>query len=99
MLDVNLGSDGANAEELRLEFGAPLHMNGRAVIMHAARKVPASIQAVLSKRALSAMDLSKILMHQANANLIVKIAQTLGWRRSCFIPTLRGTGIRAPPRC
>jgi 3-oxoacyl-[acyl-carrier-protein] synthase-3 len=78
VLDVNLGSDGSNAGELRLEFGAPLHMNGRAVIMHAARKVPASIQAVLSKRSLSANDLSKILMHQANANLINKIAQVLG---------------------
>lgn len=78
VLDVNLGSDGSNAAELRLEFGAPLHMNGRAVIMHAARKVPASIQAVLGKRSLSARDLSKILMHQANANLINKIAQVLG---------------------
>jgi 3-oxoacyl-[acyl-carrier-protein] synthase-3 len=78
VLEVNLGSDGANAADLRLEFGAPLHMNGRAVILHAARKVPASIQTVLGKRSLSANDVSQILMHQANANLLAKIGQTLG---------------------
>ena len=78
ILDFELGTDGSNAGELRLEFGAPLHMNGRSVIMHASRKVPAAINAVLTRAGLTAVDLCTILIHQANANLIAKIAQTLG---------------------
>ncbi|WP_031497045.1 3-oxoacyl-ACP synthase III family protein [Bryobacter aggregatus] len=78
MVDFELGSDGASALELRLDFNAPVYMNGRMVIMHAARKVPAAILAVLRRAGLEASDVHTFLMHQANSNLITRIAQTLG---------------------
>lgn len=77
IVDFELGTDGSNASELRLEFGSPVHMNGRTVILHAARKVPAVIQSVLQRNGLQAAGVPHFLMHQANANLIQKIAQTL----------------------
>jgi 3-oxoacyl-[acyl-carrier-protein] synthase-3 len=78
IVDFHLGSDGSNAAELCLEFSSPVHMNGRAVIMHAARKVPAAIRAVLERQGLEPARIDHFLMHQANANLINKIAQALG---------------------
>ncbi len=92
IVDFELGTDGSNASELRLEFGAPLHMNGRSVIMHASRKVPAAINAVLSRAGLAAADLRTILMHQANANLIAKIAQTLGVEAGKFYSNIARYG-------
>lgn len=78
IVDWELASDGSTAADLRLEFGAPVHMNGRVVIMHAARKVPAAIAALLARNAVAAADVRVFLMHQANANLLAKIAQTVG---------------------
>ena len=45
-----LHSDGSFAQDLRLEFGEPLHMDGRVVIMQASRKLPAVIREVLDHR-------------------------------------------------
>lgn len=78
IVDWELGTDGTTAAELRLEFGAPLHMNGRVVIMHAARKVPAAIATLLERNHVAPADIGVFLMHQANANLLAKIAQTVG---------------------
>jgi 3-oxoacyl-[acyl-carrier-protein] synthase III len=72
-----LHSDGAFSDALRLEFGQSIHMDGRAVIMHAARKVPAAIREVLERGSRMADSIGAFLMHQANQNLIAKIARTL----------------------
>jgi 3-oxoacyl-[acyl-carrier-protein] synthase-3 len=72
-----LHSDGAFSDALRLEFGQSIHMDGRAVIMHAARKVPAAIREVLERGGRTPDSIGAFLMHQANQNLIAKIAQTL----------------------
>lgn len=75
--NFRLHSDGAFAENLRLEFNQPLQMNGGAVIMHAIRKVPEVIREVLQPGGLTPSAVSAFLMHQANQNLILKIAKTL----------------------
>jgi 3-oxoacyl-[acyl-carrier-protein] synthase III len=49
IVDAVLHTDGAFAEDLRLEFEAPLTMNGRSVIMQASRKIPGAISEVLQK--------------------------------------------------
>jgi 3-oxoacyl-[acyl-carrier-protein] synthase-3 len=92
IVDFVLASDGANAQELRLEHSGPVLMNGRVVIMHAARKVPAAIQALLQKNDLAPATISTFLMHQANANLIGKIAQTLGVDASLFYANISRYG-------
>ena len=72
-----LHSDGNFAEDLRLEFGQPLFMNGRAVIMQVSRKLPKVIEEVLEAGGVSAAKVDAFLLHQANQNLIVKVAQSL----------------------
>ena len=70
-------TDGAFAENLRLEFGAGLSMDGRTVIMQASRKIPRAITEVLEKSGRGAGDVDVFLMHQANWNLMVRVAQAL----------------------
>jgi 3-oxoacyl-[acyl-carrier-protein] synthase-3 len=92
ILDFELGSDGANAGDLTLEFGAPVHMNGRTVILHASRRVPAAIQKLLERNHLKAEQMQTFLMHQANSNLLAKIAQTLAVRREKFFSNIARYG-------
>ncbi|MDZ4800267.1 MAG: ketoacyl-ACP synthase III [Bryobacteraceae bacterium] len=75
--DVVLCSDGAFAEDLRLEFGESVTMNGRSVIMQASRKIPRAISEVLERNAVAPEDVICFLMHQANQNLIMKVAAAL----------------------
>jgi 3-oxoacyl-[acyl-carrier-protein] synthase-3 len=77
IIDAVLHSDGAFAEDLRLEFDAPLAMNGRSVIMQASRKIPGAITEVLQKNSKSAASVEIFLMHQANQNLIDRVARAL----------------------
>lgn len=78
ILDSVLHTDGANREDLALEWGAPLKMNGLTVILQAARKLPAVIGEVLQRGNIAAADVRQFVMHQANQNLIMKVAKTLG---------------------
>jgi 3-oxoacyl-[acyl-carrier-protein] synthase-3 len=72
-----LRSDGTFAQDLRLEFGEPLHMDGRVVIMQASRKLPAGIRELLDHRQLPAAAVGAFIMHQANQNLIDRVAKAL----------------------
>ena len=92
LIDIELGSDGSNAGDLCLEPGKPLSMNGRMVIMHAARKVPAAIRKVLERNGIEPADVSAFLMHQANQNLIVKIAASLGVDAGSFYSNIARYG-------
>ncbi len=78
ILDAAIYSDGAFSEDLKLEFDRPLEMNGRAVILQASRKIPRAIQEVLARNGRAPADVEAFLMHQANLNLIVRVAQALG---------------------
>jgi 3-oxoacyl-[acyl-carrier-protein] synthase-3 len=72
-----LHSDGANAENLKLEFGANIHMDGMVVIKHASQKIPGVITEVLATAQVAASAIHIFLMHQANQNLIVRVAKAL----------------------
>jgi 3-oxoacyl-[acyl-carrier-protein] synthase-3 len=71
-------SDGAFAADLRLNWGGPLQMNGRSVILQAGRKLPAGITEVLGRAGIAAAHVEVFLVHQANKNLIDRVAQSLG---------------------
>jgi 3-oxoacyl-[acyl-carrier-protein] synthase-3 len=92
VIDAELGSDGAFAEDLKLEHGAPLFMNGRSVILQASRKIPAAITALLKRNELTAADVPVFLMHQANQNLIDRVAQALEVEPSRFFSNIRQYG-------
>jgi 3-oxoacyl-[acyl-carrier-protein] synthase-3 len=78
IVDFALATDGDFAETLRLDFDAPLHMDGRSIILQASRKLPRIISEVLERNHLKADAIGTYLMHQANLNLITRVAQSLG---------------------
>jgi 3-oxoacyl-[acyl-carrier-protein] synthase-3 len=75
--DVSLSTDGNYAEALQLPHGGAIQMKGLDVIIQASRKIPRSIKDLLEKNHLKPADVSLYLMHQANVNLIRKVATAL----------------------
>ncbi len=70
-------SDGSFADALKLEFDQPLQMNGGVVILQASRKIPAGIDEVLKQHGRRPDEVGVFLVHQANRNLIVRVARAL----------------------
>lgn len=78
VLDSVLHTDGAFRDDLVLEWDSPLRMNGLTVILQAARKLPGVIEEVLKRQNIAAKDVTQFVMHQANQNLITRVAKALG---------------------
>ncbi|HWF45424.1 MAG TPA: ketoacyl-ACP synthase III [Bryobacteraceae bacterium] len=92
IVDSVLHSDGAFADDLRLDMNGRLGMNGLTVIMQASRKIPTAIQEVLKKQQTAAADIAVFLMHQANQNLIDRVARALGVPGSRFYSNISHLG-------
>jgi 3-oxoacyl-[acyl-carrier-protein] synthase-3 len=92
VVDSALYSDGSFAEDLKLELERPLEMNGRTVILQASRKIPRAVVALLERNGRAAADVGYFLMHQANQNLIVRIAAALGVGAERFYSNIRRYG-------
>jgi 3-oxoacyl-[acyl-carrier-protein] synthase-3 len=86
--DSILCSDGDFAEILRLDVDAPLFMDGRSVIMQVSRKLPRAIQDLLDRNGRKATEIEVFLLHQANLNLITKVARVLGAQEARFFRNL-----------
>lgn len=84
IVDCALHSDGSYAADLRLEFSGGVLMNGRSVIMQAARKIPAVISEVLDRNGIKPAEVAAFIMHQANQNLIDRVARSLDVESSKF---------------
>ncbi len=74
--DSCLHTDGNSAEALGVQNGR-IYMEGSVIIRHATRKMPEAMAELLTRNALSAESIGAFLLHQANLNLITRIAQTL----------------------
>src|ERR1700724_2895401 len=92
VVDSALYSDGSFAEDLKLELERPLVMNGRTVILQASRKIPRAVVELLERNGRAAADVGYFLMHQANQNLIVRIAAALGVGAERFYSNIRRYG-------
>jgi 3-oxoacyl-[acyl-carrier-protein] synthase III len=92
IIDSVLHSDGAFADDLRLDFDAPLAMNGRSVILQASRKLPSGIGELLQKHARTAQSVQVFLMHQANQNLMDRVARALDVAAARFYSNIRRCG-------
>ena len=92
VVDSALYSDGSFAEDLKLELEMPLQMNGRTVILQASRKIPRAVVELLERNGRIAADVGYFLMHQANQNLIVRIAAALGVGAEKFYSNIRRYG-------
>jgi 3-oxoacyl-[acyl-carrier-protein] synthase III len=77
ILDSVLHSDGQFRDDLAFDGASPLRMNGLTVIMQAARKLPSAIEEVLARQGMAAQDVAAFLLHQANQNLLVRVAKVL----------------------
>ena len=80
MRDAVLQSDGTGADILHMQGAgddARLHMDGGSVILRASRKLPAVTQMLLTRNGLVPDAVAHFVMHQANLNLITKVAATL----------------------
>jgi 3-oxoacyl-[acyl-carrier-protein] synthase-3 len=84
IVDSVIRSDGEFASALRLDLDSPLHMEGRTIILQASRKLPRAILEVLDRNRVKAVEIGTFLMHQANLNLIARVAQALGVPESRF---------------
>ena len=78
ILDAVLHTDGQYRDSLAFDWRAPLRMNGLSVILQAARKLPSSIEEVLGRQKVAAADVAVFLLHQANQNLLLRVAKSLG---------------------
>jgi 3-oxoacyl-[acyl-carrier-protein] synthase-3 len=90
--DSLLASDGSLAETLRLDLDAPLYMDGRTIILQAARKIPRAISELLERNRVTVADVETYLMHQANWNLIVRVARSLGVPEDRFFRNIQRYG-------
>jgi 3-oxoacyl-[acyl-carrier-protein] synthase III len=82
--DVSLSTNGNFADALKLSHGGSIEMKGLSVILQASRKIPRSIQDLLTKNNLKPSDVGTYLMHQANLNLIRKVALALAVPEQSF---------------
>ncbi|HYL36377.1 MAG TPA: ketoacyl-ACP synthase III [Bryobacteraceae bacterium] len=92
IVDHVLHSDGTFADDLKLDFDAPLVMNGRSVIMQASRKIPAAISEILARNRKPASAVEVFLMHQANQNLIDRVARAVEVAPAKFYSNIRRYG-------
>jgi 3-oxoacyl-[acyl-carrier-protein] synthase-3 len=76
--DFVIRSDGEFLEALSLDLASGLHMDGRTIILQASRKLPRAISEVLDRNRSKPKDVGAFVMHQANLNLIARVAQALG---------------------
>jgi 3-oxoacyl-[acyl-carrier-protein] synthase-3 len=78
ILDAALHTDGQFLQDVGWDGSSSLRMNGLSVILQASRKIPAAISEVLARQNVAASDVQAFLLHQANQNLLVRVAKALG---------------------
>jgi 3-oxoacyl-[acyl-carrier-protein] synthase-3 len=88
VVDSILSTDGDFRELLRLDLDAPLEMDGRAIILQASRKLPRVISELLARHQYTPAQVGTFVMHQANLNLITRVAQSLGVPETKFFRNL-----------
>lgn len=78
LLDARVTTDGTFADALYLEPGGPLRMQGREVIMQASRQLPRAVTEILAAHGRTPADVGLFVFHQANLNLLTRVAAQLG---------------------
>jgi 3-oxoacyl-[acyl-carrier-protein] synthase-3 len=89
--DSSLFTDGNSSEILSVQDNT-FFMDGQAVIMHASRKMPRSILELLARNEIQASEVEAFLLHQANLNLIVRVAAGVKASRDRFFTNIANYG-------
>lgn len=90
LIDAALHSDGQYRGDLK--YDGSLSMNGLNVILHASRKMPAVMQEVLDRNQVDANQVTAFLVHQANLNLLTRVAKSLGVEPGKFFSNIANYG-------
>jgi len=77
ILGSALHTDGQFRGDLSYDWSSPLKMNGLTVILQASRKLPGVISEVLDTQGMAASAVGTFLLHQANHNLLTRVAKAL----------------------
>ena len=85
--DSCMFTDGAVSETLFVQDGR-FYMDGSAVILHASRKMPRAINELLSRNKIAVAEVETFLLHQANLNLITRVASGLKAPRERFFTNI-----------
>jgi 3-oxoacyl-[acyl-carrier-protein] synthase-3 len=72
------GTDGRLSNDLRVDDGGRLAMNGRSIFTFSATMVPACVQEVLAANRLSLEDSDRIVLYQASRYIVEAIGERLG---------------------
>lgn len=89
--DSCLFTDGSSAEILSVR-DEHFNMDGSAVILHASRKMPRAINELLTRNQLTASQVETFLLHQANLNLITRVAGALKTPQDKFFTNIARYG-------
>ena len=89
--DSCIFTDGNIAEALSIDNNL-IRMDGAAIIRHVSRKLPQAITSVLERNRIGAPDVGTFLLHQANLNLITRIAKSLGAPTERFFANIQRYG-------
>lgn len=92
IIDSLMRSDGSYTEALQLGLQGSLVMNGMTVIMQASRKVPSAIADLLKRNDRAPQSIDWFVMHQANQNLIARIAKAVGVETDKFYSNISRYG-------
>ena len=92
ILDSALHSDGSGAANLYMDLAGPVTMNGLAVIRNASRRLPEVIQELLAKHSVAPDAIAAFLTHQANQNLIDRVARALNVPSDRFYSNIQRYG-------
>jgi 3-oxoacyl-[acyl-carrier-protein] synthase-3 len=87
-----IATDGAFSGDLLMSLSQTLSMNGKSIILQASRKLPRIIQQVLAQYGVAVGKVSRFLMHQANQNLMDRVADALKSDRDLFYSNIRRYG-------
>lgn len=90
--DIRVGSDATFADDLCMNFGETMTMNGRTVILQANRKLQRCIADLLESHHVTVADIGLFLFHQANRNLLRQVGQSLGIEESKVFLNLEHVG-------
>lgn len=77
VIDWVLHSDGSAADLIQLPLNGAFAMDGMGVILHASRKIPGAISELLARNGIAPGAVDQFLLHQANQNLLSRIAKSL----------------------
>jgi 3-oxoacyl-[acyl-carrier-protein] synthase-3 len=90
LVDAVLHSNGQFRDAL--SYDGALHMDGKMVFLVAVRKMPEVMDELLKRNQLAASQVDAFLVHQANLNLLTRVAKTLEVDQTRFFVNIERYG-------